>query len=38
MLAETFIDPDFVGTCYRAAGFQELGMTQGYGRNGGRYH
>jgi len=38
VLAETFIDPDFAGTCYRAAGWQELGMTQGYGRSGGRYH
>jgi hypothetical protein len=38
VLAETFVDPDFQGTCYRAAGWQELGKTQGYGRNGGRYY
>ena len=38
VLAETFVDPDFAGTCYRAASWEELGKTQGYGRNGGRYH
>ena len=38
VLAETFVDPDFQGTCYRAAGWQKLGKTQGYGRNGGRYY
>ena len=38
VLAETFVDPDFQGTCYRAAGWEELGTTQGYGRNGGRYY
>ncbi len=38
VLAETFVDPDFAGTCHRAAGWQELGMTQGYRRNGGRHH
>lgn len=32
-LAESFIDPQrFSGTCYRAAGWIEVGRTQGYGR------
>ncbi len=38
VLAETFVDPDFQGTCYRAAGWEELGRTRGYRRNGGRYY
>jgi hypothetical protein len=38
LLAETFVDPRFAGTCYRAAGWQELGETRGYRRNGGRYY
>ena len=38
VLAETFVDPDFQGTCYRAAGREELGRTRGYRRNGGRYY
>lgn len=31
MLAETFVDPSkkFEGTCYKAAGWTEVGMTQG---------
>jgi hypothetical protein len=38
-LAETFVDPTrFKGTCYRAAGWVELGQTQGYGRNAGQYY
>jgi hypothetical protein len=33
LLAETFVDPElFLGTCYRAAGWQALGRTQGYAR------
>lgn len=33
MLAETFVDPSlFRGTCYRAAGWIELGMTKGFKR------
>jgi hypothetical protein len=38
LLAETFVDPSrFAGTCYRAANWQRLGMTQGYSREpGGR--
>lgn len=32
VLMETFVDPRYyAGTCYRAAGWQELGMTQGTG-------
>lgn len=32
VLLETFVDPRyFKGTCYRAAGFQDLGMTTGLG-------
>jgi len=38
LLAETFVDARFLGTCYRAAGWQVLGRTQGYGRSGGRYY
>lgn len=37
-LAETFVDPRrFSGTCYRAAGWVEVGTTRGYGRRAGRY-
>jgi hypothetical protein len=33
-VAETFVDPQrFRGTCYKAAGWQQLGPTQGYGRD-----
>lgn len=33
LLAESFVDVQvFRGTCYRASGWQELGLTQGYGR------
>ena len=39
VLAETFVDPTrFSGTCYRAAGWVELGQTRGYGRNAGQYY
>lgn len=38
VLAETFVDPArFPGTCYRAAGWQCLGETQGYGKHAMRY-
>lgn len=38
LLAETFVDHHrFRGTSYRAAGWQALGLTKGYGRSGGRY-
>lgn len=38
LLAETFVDPRrFAGTCYRAAGWLEVGTTRGYGRRAGRY-
>jgi len=33
MLMETFVDPrEYEGTCYRAAGWQELGKTKGIGK------
>lgn len=39
VLAETFVDHNrFQGTCYRAAGWEPLGKTKGYGRNAGRYY
>jgi len=38
VLAETFVDSSrFSGTCYRAAGWEALGQTRGYGRSGGQY-
>ena len=34
LLAETFVDPAlFVGTCYLAAGWTEIGETRGFGRD-----
>jgi hypothetical protein len=34
LLVETFVDPQrFRGTCYRAAGWQQLGPTQGFARD-----
>lgn len=39
VLTETFVDHNrFQGTCYRAAGWEPLGRTKGYGRNAGRYY
>lgn len=38
VLAETFIDPTrFRGTCYRAAGWQCLGVTRGFAKQNTRY-
>ncbi len=39
-LLETFVDPKFSGTCYRAAGWQHVGRTKGYAKLhcGYRYH
>jgi len=39
-LLETFVDPLFSGTCYRAAGWQRVGQTKGYAKLhvGYRYH
>ena len=38
LLAETFVDPArFRGTCYRAANWVCLGLTQGAGKQGNRY-
>jgi Druantia protein DruA/DDE_Tnp_1-associated len=34
LVAETFVDSQrFRGTCYKAAGWEQLGPTQGYGRD-----
>lgn len=34
LLAETYVDPQrFEGTCYRAANWIEIGVTQGFGRS-----
>jgi hypothetical protein len=34
LLAESFVDVQaFRGTCYKASGWQELGLTKGYGRS-----
>lgn len=34
LVMETFVDPErFRGTCYKAAGWQQLGPTQGYERD-----
>jgi hypothetical protein len=36
LLAETFVDPErFKGTCYRAAGWETLGLTRGFARHSG---
>lgn len=38
VLAETFVDPHrFAGTCYKAAGWECLGQTRGFGRHGTRW-
>ncbi len=38
LLAETFVDAArFRGTCYRAAGWQALGATRGFGKHGRGY-
>ena len=38
LLVETFVDPArFSGTCYRAAGWVELGRTRGFARRSGRW-
>ena len=38
LLAETFVDPArFRGTCYRAAGWQCLGVTRGFAKQNTRY-
>ncbi len=39
LLAETFVEPKrFEGTCYRAANWKEIGMTNGYGKIGASHH
>lgn len=38
LLVETFVDPvRFRGSCYLAAGWQEVGRTRGYARRSGRW-
>jgi hypothetical protein len=39
LLAETFVDPElYAGTCYKAAGWIEVGRTAGFGRHGADYY
>ena len=39
LLAETFVDPErYAGTCYKAAGWIEVGGTVGCGRHGDDYY
>lgn len=39
LVVETFVDHSrFAGTCYRAAGWNSLGQTSGYGRKGDIYY
>lgn len=39
LIAETFVESGrFSGTCYRAAGWERLGETKGFGRRSGQYH
>jgi hypothetical protein len=39
LLAETFVDPErYQGTCYKAAGWIEVGQTAGCGRHGDDYY
>jgi hypothetical protein len=39
LVAETFVDPEqFCGTVYTASGWQELGLTDGWGRHGRDYY
>jgi hypothetical protein len=39
LLAETFVEPNrFEGTCYRAANWNQIGMTHGYAKIGASHH
>lgn len=39
LLVESFVEGGrFLGTCYKAAGWELLGETKGYGRNAGKYY
>lgn len=39
LMVETFVDKErFNGTCYKAAGWNRVGETKGYGRNARRYY
>lgn len=38
-VAETFVEPSrFLGTCYKAANWIDIGVTQGYAKKGSSYH
>lgn len=38
LVAETFVESErFLGTCYRAAGWELVGETKGFGRSAGKY-
>lgn len=38
-VAETFVEGSmFLGTCYRAANWMEIGLTKGYAKQGGTHH
>lgn len=38
-VAETFVEPErFLGTCYRASNWLEIGRTKGYAKKGSSYH
>jgi SRSO17 transposase len=36
-MVETFVDPNYLGTCYKAANWTYLGVTKGYGKIGGSF-
>lgn len=39
LIAETFVEPNrFEGTCYRAANWNEIGLTTGYAKLGSTHH
>jgi hypothetical protein len=38
LIVETYVAGDREGTCYRACGFEEVGMTAGYGRVSGVFY
>jgi Domain of unknown function (DUF4338) len=39
LIAETFVEPNrFEGTCYRAANWNEIGLTTGYAKVGSTHH
>ena len=39
LVAETFVQPSlYLGTCYKAANWLEIGITKGYAKKGASYH